>query len=64
MDPPIIYEIDAWSLLVTWEPPSAPNGLIEQYKLYQNNELIDSLPGNVTEYKAEFLTPFTSYGYR
>ena len=63
MDPPIIYELNAWSLHVTWEPPAVPNGVIESYKLYQNKQLIESFPGNVTQHEADYLTPFTSYGY-
>ena len=64
LDPPIIFEIDAWTLLVTWNPPSTPNGIIVSYNLYQNNKLRQSLPGNVTQYDADFLTPFSSYGFK
>ncbi|XP_076812806.1 usherin-like isoform X3 [Clavelina lepadiformis] len=64
LDPPIIYANDAWSMYVTWENPSEPNGVIRSYNLYQNDVLRTELPGNVTNFLADNLTPFTTYWFR
>lgn len=64
LDPPIIYEIDAWSLYIEWDTPSSPNGIILNYNLFQNDDPPILLPGNVTSYEAGDLVPFTTYTYK
>nr|XP_018671138.2 usherin isoform X1 [Ciona intestinalis] len=64
MDPPIVYEIDSWSVHVTWESPSQPNGIVGSFRLIENERLRTELPGNFTEFRADNLSPFTTYSYR
>jgi len=59
-----MYDITAWSLRVTWEVPAEPNGKLEVYRLYENQILREELPGNLTSYHVDGLTPFTTYTYR
>ena len=53
--------INATAVLVTWSPPSQPNGDIIQYMLYQNGTLVFS--GLQLSYTIANLQPFTYYSY-
>ena len=53
--------INATAVLVSWSPPSQPNGDIVQYMLYQNGTLIFS--GLELSYTVGALQPFTYYSY-
>ncbi|XP_038072643.1 usherin-like isoform X1 [Patiria miniata] len=63
IDPPMAAILDAYSMLVTWEQPEQPNGIISRVRLYQNNLLRQILPGNATEFLADGLMPYTDYNY-
>ncbi|KAJ8045141.1 Usherin [Holothuria leucospilota] len=64
VDPPMAAVIDAYTLLVTWEPPDRPNGIIRRINFYQNDVLRIILSGNATEFIADDLIPFTEYSFR
>ena len=53
--------INVTAVLVSWSPPSQPNGDIIQYMLYQNGTLIFS--GLELSYTVGALQPFTYYSY-
>ena len=53
--------INATAVLVTWSPPSQPNGDIIQYMLYQNGTLVFS--GLQLSYMIANIQPFTYYSY-
>ncbi|XP_041469805.1 usherin-like [Lytechinus variegatus] len=61
IDPPMATDVQAYSTIVTWEFPDTPNGIITSIRLYQNNVLKTTLPGNVTQLFIDDLTPFTDY---
>uniref|UniRef100_H2YEQ8 Usherin n=1 Tax=Ciona savignyi TaxID=51511 RepID=H2YEQ8_CIOSA len=60
----LCFEIDSWSLHITWESPSQPNGVVSSFRLFENDRLRVELPGNTTELRADGLTPFSTYSYR
>ena len=53
--------VNATAVLVSWSPPSQPNGDIIQYMLYQNGTLVFS--GLQLSYTVTDLQPFTYYSY-
>ena len=53
--------INATAVLVSWSPPSQPNGDIIQYMLYQNGTLVFS--GLELSFTVTDLQPFTYYSY-
>ena len=53
--------LNATAILVTWSPPTQPNGDITRYMLYQNGTLVFS--GLELTHTATDLQPFTFYSY-
>ncbi|XP_062981457.1 usherin [Elgaria multicarinata webbii] len=49
------------SLLLSWAPPRTPNGIITQYSLYMNTQLIYT--GNETKHIVKDLRVFTAYQF-
>ena len=65
IDPPIITAYTARTIDLSWTQPSVTNGLITTYKIYQNDSLAASLPGNTTETRlSDGIRPYTVYVYR
>ncbi|XP_076463865.1 usherin-like [Babylonia areolata] len=62
--PPIIAEVQSRFIRVEWSAPVRPNGIITQYRLYQNRQLREELSGNVSSYVAGELTPFEEYSFQ
>ncbi|XP_077967518.1 usherin-like isoform X1 [Styela clava] len=60
---PYVYDILPWSLSLKWKPPAVPNGVVQNYTIYETDEMIVSLPNNITHYIAENLQPFNWYKY-
>ena len=58
---PDIEVVNSSSLLVTWEEPTMPNGIIIEYILIQNGATVFS--GLAFSYLAPDLDPFTVYSY-
>lgn len=51
-------------LLVSWTPPSEPNGIIRSYRIQRNNVSFSfSFDPTVLTYTDEDLLPFTTYRY-
>ena len=63
---PVIEDLQARSLVVSWQEPGQPNGIITQYLLYQvfndGNTTILSDDDNLM-YSLSDLTPFTEYSF-
>lgn len=63
---PVILSLQARSLVVSWQEPAQPNGIITQYILYQ---VIDSSNTTILSddldllYSLTDLTPFTTYSF-
>ena len=58
---PDVDHINSTAVLVSWSPPTEPNGDIIQYMLYQNSTLVFS--GLDLTYTVTGLQPFTFYSY-
>ncbi|XP_076156222.1 usherin [Alosa pseudoharengus] len=61
VDPPVVSSVLPHSATVSWAPPSQPNGPIKHYHVYQNTELVATLPGNTTVFSAAPLRPYANY---
>ncbi|XP_053408878.1 usherin-like [Mercenaria mercenaria] len=48
---------------LVWTAPLTPNGIITEYKVYQNGEYRVSMSGNVTQFRADKLKPYTYYAF-
>ncbi|XP_077990481.1 usherin-like [Glandiceps talaboti] len=64
IDPPMAQVLGPYSMLITWEEPAQPNGAIVQIRLFQNDQIRESLPGNSTTYVADNLLPNTAYYFK
>lgn len=62
LSPPAIDVVNATTLLVSWQEPAQPNGVITEYILLQNGVQVFS--GLVLSYQAAGLQPFSVYTYR
>nr|XP_047132108.1 usherin isoform X3 [Hydra vulgaris] len=58
---PVVYRIGSFDLSIAWAPPLVPNGLIVNYTVVINNELLDTLSGDRNFCKQENLKPYTVY---
>ncbi|XP_048258912.1 usherin-like [Haliotis rufescens] len=63
LDPPTIAEVQARYISLTWIRPLNPNGIIREYRLYENGQVRLTLPGNQTSFQANNLIPYTYYMY-
>lgn len=61
VDPPVVSSVLPTSATVSWAPPSQPNGPIKHYHIYQDAQLVATLPGNTTIFSATFLRPYSNY---
>lgn len=61
LSPPTINVINATTLLILWQEPAQPNGVITEYILLQNGVQIFS--GLMLSYQAVGLQPFSVYTY-
>ena len=43
VDPPLIENVDARDVEVSWEAPMEPNGIVIEYNLYVNNVLFKNV---------------------
>jgi usherin len=57
----IILSKTSYSLYVTWDPPSTPNGVIINYTVIINNEPAVTLDIDRLTYNVSSLKPYTSY---
>ena len=68
---PNITSLSSASLLITWEIPSEPNGIISQYEIQQRNApfvgegfSIETVSSEVQTFAVGSLRPFTAYEFR
>lgn len=61
VDPPVLYEIQPRKATISWSPPSRPNGILTHYNIYQNSELITTVPANTTSLTLSSLKPYQQY---
>lgn len=64
MDPPILLAVDSRAMLVTWQRPLKPNGVLTHYNLYQRGQLLLRAPGNATTRTVARLRPHTAYAFQ
>ncbi|XP_041351149.1 usherin-like [Gigantopelta aegis] len=62
-DPPTITAVQARYISLDWSPPVNPNGIIKEYNIFQNGDRRTTVPGNITVFQADGLTPFTFYSF-
>ncbi|XP_072050692.1 usherin-like [Amphiura filiformis] len=64
VDAPMATIINPQILLVTWEYPEQPNGVIMRIRVFQNDVLRVTIPGNVTAFEADDLSPYSNYYFK
>ncbi|KAK3093068.1 hypothetical protein FSP39_010666 [Pinctada imbricata] len=62
-DPPLTGAVGSKYVDITWLRPLVTNGVIKEYKIYQNNKYKITVNGNNTSVRVEGLTPFTPYTF-
>jgi len=62
LDPPRANP-ESKSMVLEWNPPSKPNGVITLYSIYKNGSFLLNVTGNVTKYTVKNLQPFTPYTF-
>ena len=60
--PPALTPLSSTAIAVLWAAPSSPNGVIQQYILYQDGVIV--FQGLAFSFTAQDLTPFTSYSFQ
>lgn len=55
--------MDSRSLVVTWDHPTKPNGIIVRYVVYRNNSHRTTVSSNLTMLTVTNLEPFTIYTF-
>lgn len=61
VDPPVLYEVHPRNATISWSPPSRPNGNLTHYNVYQNSQLITTMPANITSFTLISLAPYQQY---
>lgn len=64
MDPPMLLAVDPRAMLVTWQHPLQPNGVLTHYNLYQRGQLFLRAPGDATNHTVTQLHPHTAYTFQ
>lgn len=64
VDPPILLAMDPRAMLVTWQHPVKPNGVLTHYNLYQHGQLFLRAPGDATNRTVTRLRPHTAYAFQ
>ncbi len=62
--PPTASTVLSKSIVIRWQPPAKPNGVIALYTIIRDNAVIDSIPGTILFYNDTGLTPNTDYVYQ
>lgn len=60
--PPALTPLSSTAIAVLWAAPSSPNGVIQQYILYQDGVVV--FQGLAFSFTVQDLTPFTSYSFQ
>ena len=64
LDPPKVSPLSATSLQVTWTPPANPNGMIKNYTLFREGEMVYSGGPSQMNYIVPGLQFWTEYTFR
>nr|KAF6302646.1 hypothetical protein mPipKuh1_018529 [Pipistrellus kuhlii] len=64
VDPPMLLAVDSRAMLVTWQRPSKPNGVLTHYNMCQRGQLLLAAPGNATNRTVTGLRPHTAYAFQ
>ncbi|XP_059533348.1 usherin [Myotis daubentonii] len=64
VDPPILLAVDPRAMLVTWQHPVKPNGVLTHYNLYRRGQLFLRAPGDATNRTVTRLRPHTAYAFQ
>ena len=72
MQPPVLSDVDAHSVRMSWMPPFSANGIIRSYKIEYRSSADPAagvyqsvtLPGDVLSTSVSGLTPYTTYRFR
>ncbi|XP_062584554.1 usherin-like isoform X1 [Saccostrea cucullata] len=61
IDPPLITSIGSRYVDIVWQPPLVPNGVVMEYRVFQNDHLMAVVDGMTTKRRMDVLRPFSSY---
>ncbi|KAF5890052.1 usherin isoform X1, partial [Clarias magur] len=61
VDPPVLYEVHPRNATISWSPPSRPNGHLTHYNIYQDRELLNTVPADTTSHALSNLAPYQQY---
>ncbi|KAM9466939.1 usherin [Clarias gariepinus] len=61
VDPPVLYEVHPRTATISWSPPSRPNGHLTHYNIYQDRQLINTVPADTTSLALSNLAPYQQY---
>ena len=50
-------------ITVSWDPPAAPNGLLLNYTVLLDGDVIIATPPDVLQYRVSSLLPFSMYSF-
>ena len=64
LDPPKVAPLSATSLQVTWSPPANPNGVIKNYTLFRDGDMVYSGGPTQMNYIVPGLQFWTEYSFR
>ena len=51
----------AYSIVITWDPPSSPNGIISNYTVIIDSNLFKTLHVAISMYNVSGLLPYSTY---
>ncbi|KAK3603065.1 hypothetical protein CHS0354_015758 [Potamilus streckersoni] len=64
LDPPTLYPLTATSIQAIWQTPGSPNGVIKNYTLYRDGEMVYAGGPEQLSYIVPGLQFWTSYSFR
>ncbi|XP_062863133.1 usherin [Trichomycterus rosablanca] len=64
VDPPVLVELHPRNATVSWSPPWRPNGILTHYNIYQDDQLIHSVPPDTSSLTLSDLSPYRQYYVR
>lgn len=57
----MLYEVHPRTATISWSPPSRPNGHLTHYNIYQDRQLINTVPADTTSLTLSNLAPYQQY---
>ena len=59
----MVLERGSRYITVSWDPPAAPNGIIVNYTILLDGDVIMATPPDVLQYRVSPLLPFSMYTF-